>query len=259
LTDRLIKKASVVAIIPARGGSKGMPRKNISLLGGYHLIAYSIAVAAMSEYVERVFVSTDSEEIAEIARYYGAEVPFLRPAQHSQDNSTDRSFLLHAMHWFKDNNENLPEYWIHLRPTTPFRKTTIVDQAILQIMNNSDATSLRSGHTAPESPFKWFRRDDNGYFKGILNDESMAEYYNLPRQAFPVVYIPDGYVDILKASYVLNSESLHGERMLGFVSPVCHEIDRENDLELLEFQLQKKGSLLLDYLKCEFPLQNNNA
>lgn len=244
-----------LAIIPARGGSKGIHKKNICLLGGYPLIAYSIAVAAMSEHIERILVSTDSEEIAAIARYYGAEVPFLRPFQHSQDNSTDRSFLLHAMHWFKDNNENLPEYWVHLRPTTPFRDPTIVDQAILQIMNHTGSTSLRSGHTAPESPFKWFRRDDNGYFKGILKDESKTEYYNLPRQAFPVVYVPDGYVDILKASYVLNSESMHGERMLGFVSPVCHEIDTENDLELLEFQLQKKGSLLQDYLKREFPLK----
>ena len=248
-----------LAIIPARGGSKGIPRKNVCILGGYPLIAYSIALAAMSEQIERVLVSTDSEEIAAIARYYGAEVPFLRPSLHSQDNSTDRGFLLHAMSWFKDNNENLPEYWVHLRPTTPFREASIVDQAILQIMNNPDSTSLRSGHTAPESPFKWFQRDDNGYFKGILKDESRVEYYNLPRQDFPAVYIPDGYVDILKASFVLNSENLHGERMLGFVSPVCHEIDTENDLELLEFQLQKKGSLVLDYLKSEFPLQNNNV
>jgi CMP-N,N'-diacetyllegionaminic acid synthase len=243
-----------LAIIPARGGSKGVPRKNACLLGGYPLIAYSIAVAAMSEQIERVLVSTDSEEIAAIARYYGAEVPFLRPSQHSQDNSTDRGFLLHAMHWFIDNNENLPEYWVHLRPTTPFRDPVIVGQAIMQIMNHSDSTSLRSGHVAPESPFKWFLRDDNGYFKGIRNDEPAAEYYNLPRQAFPDVYIPDGYVDILKASFVLNSESLHGERMLGFVSPVCHELDTGNDLALLEFQLQKEGSLILDYLKSKFSL-----
>lgn len=245
---------NILAIIPARAGSKRVPGKNICLLGGYPLIAYSIAVAALTEHIERILVSTDSEEVASIARSYGAEVPFLRPPQHSQDNSTDRGFLLHAMQWFKDKSENLSEYWVHLRPTTPFRDPAIVDQAILQIMNHSESTSLRSGHPAPESPFKWFKRDDNGYFKGIRNDESESEYYNLPQQAFPAVYIPDGYVDILRASFVLNSESLHGERMLGFVSPVCHELDTENDLALLEFQLQKEGSLVLDYLKSEFPL-----
>jgi len=242
-----------IAIIPARSGSKGVPGKNIYPVGGHPLIAYTIAAAVLSRGIERVIVSTDSEEIAGIARDYGAEVPFLRPLEFAQDNSPDREYLLHAMQWFQDNEGHVPEYWVHLRPTTPLREVEIVDQAILEIMKHPEATSLRSGHPVPESPFKWFRKDANGYFKGIRPDDHRPEYYNLPRQAFPPIYVPDGYVDILKASFILNSESLHGDKIFGFVSPSCVEVDSKEELEILEFQLSKKGSHILDYLNRSFP------
>ncbi|MBT6052972.1 MAG: acylneuraminate cytidylyltransferase family protein, partial [Candidatus Scalindua sp.] len=123
-----------IAIIPARSGSKGVPRKNIYFLGGHPLIAYTIAAAVLSSYIERVIVSTDSEEIAGIARDYGAEVPFLRPLEFARDHSSDREYLLHTMQWFQDSEGHVPEYWVHLRPTTPLREVGIVDQAILEIM-----------------------------------------------------------------------------------------------------------------------------
>ena len=151
-----------IAIIPARSGSKGVSGKNIYPVGGHPLIAYTIAVAVLSSRIERVIVSTDSEEIAEIARDYGAEVPFLRPLEFAQDHSSDRGYLLHAMQWLQDSEGHVPEYWVHLRPTTPLRKVEIVDQAILEIMKHPEATSLRSGHPVPQSPFKWFQKDSNG-------------------------------------------------------------------------------------------------
>ena len=119
-----------VTIIPARSGSKSIPDKNILRLVKYHLIAYSIAAAKLSKYSSRVIVSTDSEKYASIAKDFGAEVPFIRPLNFSGDRSVDRDFLVHAMQWFLENESNLPEIWIHLRPTTPLRNPEIMDRAI---------------------------------------------------------------------------------------------------------------------------------
>ena len=243
---------TAIAYIPVRGGSKGVPKKNIRPLGGYPLIAYTIAVAKLSKHIERILVSTDSEEIAEIALQYGAEVPFIRPSEFAQDHSPDRGHTLHAMNWFKENEGSVPEYWVHLRATTPLRNPHVVDEAIQKIQNDPDSTSLRSGHPAPESPCKWFQRDNHGYFIGNCPEDKRPEYYNLPRQLFPDVYIPDGYVDILRSSFVLNSGSLNGNKMLGFVSPHCYEVDTLEELEMIEYQLRKRRSPLLDYLKTTF-------
>ena len=243
---------TVIAYIPARGGSKGVPKKNIHFLCGYPLIAYTIAAAKLSKYIRRVIVSTDSKEIADIAHKFGGEVPFIRPSEYAQDNSPDRGHTLHAMNWFKENEGSVPEYWVHLRATTPLRDPNIVDEAIQKIQKNPDSTSLRSGHPAPESPCKWFQLDKVGYFIGNCPEDKRKEYYNLPRQLFPAVYIPDGYVDILKSSFVLRSESLNGNKMLGFVTPHCYEVDTLEELEMIEYQLLKKGSPLLDYLNKTF-------
>ena len=148
---------NTIAYIPVRGGSIGVPKKNIHLLGGYPLVAYTIVAAKLAKHIERIIVSTDSEEIAEIARRYGAEVPFIRPSEFAQDMSPDRGHTLHAMNWFKENEGSVPEYWVHLRATTPFRNPELMDNAIREIQNHSTATSLRSGHLVPESHCKWFR------------------------------------------------------------------------------------------------------
>ena len=238
----------VIAIIPARSGSKSLIDKNIALLSGHPLIAYSIAIAKLSNKIDRVIVSTDSEQYAEIASLYGAEVPFLRPAEYSTDTSTDRDFLVHAMNWMSENEQHVPEYWVHLRPTTPLREAHIVEQAVDAVMENKNATSLRSGHKAPESPLKWFRRDEEGYFKGLIAGGEEKEIYNLPKEAFEDVYVPDGYIDVVKGSYVMNHETLHGNNMIGFQSPVCTEVDSVQEFEYIQFQLERTGSELLKYL-----------
>ena len=130
-----------IAYIPVRGGSKGVPKKNIRPLGGFPLVAYSIACAKLSKHINRVIVSTESEEIATIARDYGAEVPFIRPKKYAQDHSPDRGHFLHAMSWMKENEQYLPEYWVHLRATTPLREPQIIDQAIEEIHSQSNSTS----------------------------------------------------------------------------------------------------------------------
>jgi len=240
-------KADVIAVIPARSGSKGVPGKNIAMLGGHPLIAFSIAAAKLAG-IERVWVSTDSEEYALAARRYGAESPFIRPAEISADQSTDFEFMRQAMEWMTQHERSVPEYWLHLRPTTPLREPQVLKDAIEMIQEHPEAHSLRSGHEAQESPFKWFLKNDEGFFKG-LRDDLTPDKANLPRQLFPKVYIPDGYVDIVRSSHVLHNTTLHGEKMLVFESPQCVEVDTQEDFEYLEFQFRKHGSQLQNYLK----------
>jgi N-acylneuraminate cytidylyltransferase len=235
--------SDIIAIIPARSGSKSLIDKNIKLLSGHPLIAYSIVAARLSREIDRIIVSTNSEKYADIARKYGAEVPFIRPDRYSTDTSTDRDFLIHAMEWFKDNEDDVPEYWVHLRPTTPLRKPEIIDDAINIIIDDESSTSLRSGHKAPESPLKWFVKSDK-YFKGLVDNEN----YNLHKESFEQVYIPDGYVDIVKASYMLNNKKIHGDQMICFESPVCTEVDSAEEFDYIQYQINKNESLLLDHL-----------
>lgn len=242
---------SILAVIPARGGSKGIPNKNIVLLAGYPLIAYSIIAAKLTPSVTRIIVSTDSGAIAEVAKKYGAEVPFMRPAQYATDSSTDIDYIQHLLNWLKDSEKYLPSLVVLLRPTTPLRDPVIIDQAIKAAKDNQLSTSLRSGHPASESPFKWFLRDNNGYFKSIMPNLT-NEAANAPRQGFPEVYIPDGYVDILKPEYIIKSGKLFGEAMAGFISPPCNEIDTTDDLEQVKCLLSYRPNPCFEYLKAIF-------
>lgn len=242
----------IVAIIPARCGSKSIKDKNLARLGGYPLIAYSIVAARMSNRIDRVLISTDSEYYAELGKRYGAEAPFLRPPELSTDKSTDREFMVHAMEWVRDHEGHLPELWVHLRPTTPLRDPRHLDEAVAMLESCSEATALRSAHPSPESPFKWFRRNDRGYLTALTADDTSLDRFNLPRQGYPTVFIPDGYVDIVRSSFVLNSQLFHGDRVLGYESPHSTEVDSTEELERLSFQLSKYGSPLLDYLKLHF-------
>src|SRR5262245_22108602 len=117
----MVASGSVVAIVPARGGSKGIPRKNVREVGGHPLIAYSIAAGLASPLVSRVIVSTDNEEIASVARAYGAEVPFMRPAELAADDTPDLPVFIHALDWLARHENQSPAIVVHLRPTSPLR------------------------------------------------------------------------------------------------------------------------------------------
>jgi CMP-N-acetylneuraminic acid synthetase len=238
----------VYAIIPARGGSKGVPGKNTRQLSGHPLIAWSIAAARLCETIDRVVVSTDSGEIAAIARAYGAEVPFMRPAALAGDKSPDRDFVLHALDWFQAQEKREPDLLIHLRPTTPLRDPGIIAEAIKMISGSSEATALRSAHALAESPHKMLQMVD-GFLTGFFPEDPRLEYYNLPRQAFPTAYQPNGYVDVLRTSFVRSSESLHGPRMLACVTPFAVEVDLPGDFDRLEYELSRDAGVLLPYLE----------
>ena len=221
-----------IALIPARCGSKGVPNKNIKLLGDTPLIAYSILTALSSEFIDRVIVTTDSEEIAIIAEKYGAEVPFIRPSEFAQDDSTDFDFINHFINWLTlDENYNI----ILLRPTTPLRDSAVIDCAIKIFENAPIATSLRSAHLCSESPFKWFLKKGD-YFTGINTGD--MDIINGPRQNFPDVYVPNGYVDIINSSIVWNGR-IYGANVLAYETPVAHEVDTLDDFKLLEYEVKQ--------------------
>lgn len=241
----LIQKKLVYAIIPARSGSVSVKNKNIRLIAGHPMMAYSIAAAKLTPGIQRVLVSTDSEEYAEIARKYGAEVPFLRPKEISGSDATDLQFMQHAIKWCADNEKVLPEFWVHLRPTAPLREPRLVEQALQQMIADDTADSLRSAHRTLDCPFKWFWEEDGYYraFNGINLDEA-----NGPRQAFPPVFVPDGYVDVLRTEHILKNNLVHGKRMIAFQSPETIDVDYLKDLERLEEASGSYISSITEYL-----------
>lgn len=241
----------VVAIIPARGGSKSIPKKNIVNLGGFPLIAYSIAAAKLSKKINRVIVDTDSEEIAVISKKFGAEIPYLRPKKFATDTSTDLDFMKHSIEWFKKSEKGVPDLIVHLRPTTPLRDPFHIDEAIEKITKNKKATGLRSGHEIRESPYKLFGIASD-FFIGLFPQDERPEYWNLPRQAFPSVYQPDGYVDIVIPEFILRTNKLHGPKILSYISPDTGEIDRMEDLKFVEYILHKGDWDIYKYLKNNF-------
>ena len=240
----------IYATIPARGGSKGVPGKNIMNLGGYPLIAYSISAAKLVACIDRIIISTDSKEIATIAKMYGAEVPFLRPAAISQDLSTDLEWYLHLIDWLKLNEGVLPDLCMHLRPTTPLRIPAVINQAVDSFMHNPTATSLRSAHESSQPPEKAFSIDEEGCFKGYFSD---ILNHNLPRQMFSKSYSPNGYVDIIKTEHVLKNNSFHGNKILAFITSFTGDVDIHEDCEYLQYVLDKHGSPIYDYLINNFP------
>ena len=147
-----MSKPEILALIPARGGSKGIPRKNIRAFAGQPLIAYSIAAGLQAKTVTRVIVTTDDEEIAEVARSCGAETPFLRPAELAQDRTTDLPVFQHALRWLAEHEDYHPQVVVHLRPTTPIRPPDLVDRSVGLVAGAPRSRLCARDHTGPSNP-----------------------------------------------------------------------------------------------------------
>ncbi len=226
---------NTVTVIPSRGGSKGLPNKNIREIAGQPLISYAILDALRMQDTSGIFVSTDSTEIAKIAEKYGAEVPFKRPAKYAKDNSPDIEWVRHFLAWYRLIFDMLPEYIVHLRATTPIRDISILDNAVTTLKSNPGASSLRSVELFPETPYKWIKIDENGYFQPLLDEDKEAHI--LPRQKYPNVYRPNGYIDIYKTGTILDG-SLCGDKVLAYITPYSPEIDNEETFKVAEAMLK---------------------
>lgn len=228
----------VIALIPARAGSKGVTSKNIRMLGGRPLIAWSIAACKKAKLIDRVIVSTDSSEYRELCQGLGAEVPFLRPAAISGDRSTDYEFVVHALEWLCANGGE-PDYIVHIRPTTPFRLPHVIDDAIAAFQASSQATALRSVHVMSESAYKTFEIATDGRLKRVAADSTALDAANSARQQFPSTYSANGYVDVMSVAFIRTHGLLHGDWVVPFITPPVAEVDTEDDFAFLEYQLSR--------------------
>ncbi len=216
----------ILALIPARGGSKGIPRKNIRNFAGYPLIAWSIAAAKQSKRVTRVIVSTDDEEIAAVAREWGAETPFLRPVDLAQDATTDLPVFEHTLKWLEEIESYHPEIVVQLRPTSPIRPVNMLDDAIEILLNHKDADCVRGVVPAAQNPFKMWRFNGEGKpLNPLLEVEGIAEPYNAPRQILPPVYWQTGHVDAIRTSTIAQKKSLTGDVIYPLVIDPVYTVD----------------------------------
>lgn len=231
----------VLALIPARGGSKSVPRKNIKPLMGKPMIAWAIEHALSSRHITRVIVTTDDSEIADIALAYGAEVPFLRPAEYAHDLSVDLEYHRHALEWLQDHENYLPSMVINLRPTPPARRPEIIDHAIELFAAHPEIDSLRSVHLAAASPFKMWTIDGQGYMHPVLSLPGVVEPYNQPRQLLPLVYWQDGYIDITRPQVILKQNSCTGRIIMPFIiDDPAADVDYPEQLGDAEAQLRQR-------------------
>lgn len=230
---------AILALIPARSGSKSVPDKNIRPFAGKPMIAHSIEHALAARSVDRIIVSTDSERYAEIARAYGAETPFLRPAALAADDSTDLVVFRHALEWLREHENWQPEIVVHLRPTYPTRDPRDIDRVVEILLADSRLDSVRTVAPAPATPFKMWLRDADGLITPVVDRGDEA--YNMPRQALPPVFLQNACIDAVRSRVILEQNSMTGRRIFGYVLDENLDIDTFDDLEAAQASMAARS------------------
>ena len=234
----------ILAIIPARGGSKGVTKKNIKLLAGKPLIYYTFREAKKSQYISRIIISTDCSETIEIAKQYGVEAPFVRPKELSRDNVQDFPVCEHAIKTLSEQGGFVPDMIAWLRPTSPLRKVKHIDEAIEILMANPAGDSVRSLCLAPEHPFKMWKVV-SGHLTPFVPTEvtGIKEPYNYPRQELPPAYVQNGAIDVVRAKTIIDKRSISGDVILPYIMEAVYSIniDTELDFSLAELLMKEKS------------------
>jgi len=232
----MVSTPEVLALIPARGGSKGIPRKNIRDFAGAPLIAYSIAAGLQSQHVTRVIVSTDDEEIAAVAREWGAQTPFLRPSELAQDDTTDLPVFQQALAWLAEHENYHPDFVVQLRPTSPVRPITLLDEAIELLLANPQADCVRGVVPSGQNPFKMWRIEaDSNQLQPLLNLPDVKEPYNTPRQELPKTYWQTGHIDVIRTSTILEKGSLTGDIILPVLIDPRYTVDIDTPADMARY------------------------
>lgn len=220
----------ILAIIPARSGSKSVKHKNIRKINGKPMLAYSIEHAKASKYINRIIVSTDSLEYAEIAKEYGAETPFIRPYELAEDTSLDYEVFEHALSYLREREGYTPQIVVQLRPTYPIRRVEDIDAMIEIMLQDEQIDSVRSIGPAKEIAYKmWYKNEETGRITPILKD--IREAYNMPRQALPQIYYQNACIDVIRSSTILEKHSMSGEHIAGYSMKDNFDIDTEIEFE----------------------------
>jgi len=237
----MVARADVLALVPARGGSKSIPRKNVMSFAGHPLLTYSIAAGLKARAVGRVIVSTDDAEISSVAREYGAEVPFLRPASLALDGTPDLPVFEHALAWLESHEGYRPEIVVQLRPTSPVRPPDCVDRAVETLLAHPEADSVRGVVPSGQNPYKMWRIEADGGMKPLLQD-GFDEPYNMPRQALPPMFWQTGHVDAIRTSTILEKGSMSGDVILPLILDPRYTVDIDNprDLERAEWLMASR-------------------
>lgn len=214
----------VLAIVPARSGSKSVPHKNIRTFAGKPLLAHSVEQALASGVVNRVLLSTDSPEYAEIGRRHGAVAPFLRPPEISGDASTDLECFQHALGWLAEHEDAVPGTIVHLRPTHPNRRPEDIARAVRLLHEHPEWDSVRSVVPAPETPFKMWFRNDRGELEPVIRTD-IPEAHSRPRQGLPRTFLQNANIDVIRARTIVEKGSVAGSRIGSLLMEEFHDID----------------------------------
>jgi len=231
----MVRGKKVIGIVPARGGSKGIPRKNIVPLGGKPLIAWTIEAALQAGSLDRLIVSTDDQEIAKVAAQCGGEVPFLRPSEIAQDDTSDFPVYRHTLNWLKQNEGAGFDVVVWLRPTTPLRAAKDINNAI-RILLGTDADWVRSMCRVEHHPY-WMYKISRGAASLFHQRGDMTKHYR--RQNLPRLYRLNGLVEATWARNILNDEYLYKGKIVPYVVPLERSVDIDGmmDIRLAEVLL----------------------
>jgi CMP-N,N'-diacetyllegionaminic acid synthase len=241
-----------IALIPARGGSKRLPGKNIKLLNGVPLIAYTIASAHKSNKFAEIIVSTDRQEIAEIAMQWGAQVPKLRPDEYATDESSDIEWVLHSIENMIRTPKKELGFISILRPTSPLRSSTSISLGIDLLAKNFWADSVRAMEPTNKHPGKMWSVSDKGRATPYLNQEAnQVPTHNMPTQSLPTVWVQNASLEVVRFSSLIETKSISGKSVLAMQLPDFegYDLNTQEDWDYLEFLVSKKPELLRVDLK----------
>ena len=233
----------ILAIIPARSGSKSVTDKNIRLMDGKPMLAYSIGHAVRSKYINRVIVSTDSEKYAKIAKEYGAEIPFLRPAEYTTDTALDFDVFFHALTFLEKEEGYIPELVVQLRPTYPIRNVADIDHMIEQMLADRTIDSMRCIAPANEVPYKMWLCEEEASASSKITPliKDVKECYNMPRQQLPKVYYQNACIDVIRTEVITKHHSMSGQKIMGYKMKDNFDIDTEAEFKKAEEYLKMQN------------------
>ena len=226
--------------IPARSKSKSIKNKNIKLIKGKPLLAYSINTARKLTQIDKIVVSSDSPRYLNIAKKYGCNFLHLRSNSLSRDKTTDFEVFHDFLEYLKKKKITPPKFFIHLRPTTPIRKISILNKAIKFFLKYSNKYSAMRSVSRMSNPSYKTMRILNGKLCSIINDEFNLDKYNKPKEFFSKTYLPNGYIDIIKTSNIIKSK-FHGSKVLPYiVDDFNSDIDSLKDYNYVKNIIEKK-------------------
>ena len=228
----------ILSIIPARGGSKGLPGKNIKPLLGKPLILWTVEEAKKSKYINRIILSTDNMEIVQACKDRRVEIPFLRPKELARDDTPVIDVILHLLEYLRSTEGYLPDFVVLLQPTSPLRTCEDIDNVCDMLTANNEANAVISMTAVSQMPY-WMRviNNNDGYVEYFISHN----YKDCRRQDLPAIHIVNGAIYMCKTDILMKSKTFSPEKTLGYLMPKCRSIDID---DIVDFKLVE--SILFD-------------